>query len=129
VHVQDTTTGAAPVAYASTTGTSYTSTVGLTPGHSFAWYVGAAGVNGSASNLLGVTFAGPRNFTLAALAAPVQTDESGTIPVSNGYDTPTFTWTAVTGANHYYLYVQDTTTNTAAVNNPSVSGTSYTFTG
>ena len=50
-----------------------------------------------------------------ALAAPTQQGRSGTIAAASGYDTPTFSWSS-TGAAHYYLYVLDTTTNTAIVN-------------
>ena len=64
------------------------------------WYVYSASTNSK-------DFAGSAglNFSLAGLAAPMQIDPSGTTVTT----TPTFMWTAVTGANHYYLYVADET--------------------
>ena len=57
---------------------------------------------------------------------PTQTGPHGTIPVSSGFDTPTFSWSSVPGASFYYLYVLDTTTNQPAVTNSSVSSASFT---
>ena len=37
------------------------------------------------------------------------TSPSGTIPLSSGYDTPTFTWNSVTNAASYSFYLYDNT--------------------
>ena len=45
------------------------------------------------------------------------------------HDLPTFTWSSVAGANHYYVWVNDMTTGQSpAVSNSNVSGTSWTTT-
>jgi RHS repeat-associated protein len=122
VYVQDDTTGAAAFNLASVAGTaaSYTAAAGLTPGHRFTWYVAAVTADGSE-----VVWSAPQGFTLAPLPAPTPTDESGAVAAAAGYDTPTFTWDAVTGANHYYVFVQDATTGAVVVNDANVSGTSF----
>jgi len=98
----------------------FTPTTGLTPGHSFTWYV--AGSNGTAGPYSSET------FTLAALAAPTAVGPVGgtTIPVGPRYDEPKFRWNAVPDADHYYLYALDDTTGTVAINNANVAGTSFT---
>ncbi len=68
----------------------------------------------------------------AAPAAPqatttVDLGPSGTIAASTGYDTPTFAWNAVAGADHYYLYAVDNNTGGLVSNNPNVKGTSFTL--
>ena len=117
--VLDAATSQAVVNNASINGTSFTG-VALTPGHSYTWTIGATSTNGAATTVSGST-----GFTLAALAAPSPLGASGTIPISPGYDTPTFSWGRVVGANHYYLSVMDSTTGQAVVDDPSISGTSY----
>src|SRR5262249_22315766 len=64
------------------------------------------------------------SFSLAALTAPSPspTSPSGTINTT----TPTFSWTAITGANHYAIYLADSTTNKPVLYNPNVSDTSFT---
>ena len=101
----------------SISGTSFTPSLAqaLTPGHSYTWYIGAESTNGNA-----ITWSGPTGFSLAALAEPTQTGPSGTTAPGG---TTTFSWNPVAGANHYYLYVLDNTTN-KAINKPSVSGIS-----
>ena len=120
--VVDNNTGQVPIVIPNVSGTSYTPTAvqALTPGHSFTTYVYAYSTNSQAFKL------STRTFTLAALAAPTSLSPSATIPASSGYDTPTFAWTAVTGANHYYLKVVDNNTGQAPIVIPNVSGTSYT---
>ena len=118
----DNTTGQAVINNASVPGNSYASTTHLTPGHSFTWYIGADSATSAA-----LAFSSPQSFSLAALAAPTPvTPSSRTIPESFDFDTPAFLWNSIPGANHYYLYVVDNTTGLAAVNNPNVSGTSFT---
>ena len=103
-------------------GNSYVATAGLTPGDSFSWYIGAVGTNGSGT----VFNATPQNFTLAALAAPVPVNPlSGTVLAATGYDQPTFSWQAVTGANHYSIVVSDTTSG-ALIAYANVAGTTFT---
>ena len=122
LYVVDATTGAVVVNNAKITATSFTDSAGLTPGHSFTWYIAAEGANGG-----GASFSGPQSFSLAALTAPVQNGPGGTIAASAGYDTPTFSWSSVAGANRYWLYVQDASSNDRVViNNNTVSGTSFT---
>ena len=103
-------------------GNSYVATAGLTPGDSFSWYIGAVGTNGSGT----VFNATPQNFTLAALAVPVPVNPlSGTVLAATGYDQPTFSWQAVTGANHYSIVVSDTTSG-ALIAYANVAGTTFT---
>jgi hypothetical protein len=98
--------------------TSLTSSVPLTPGHGYTWYVGAVSTNGQATTY---DVASPQSFTLAPLTAPTPTNPSGTINTT----TPTFSWTSVTAANHYAFVVVDTTANNKVVmQDLNVNGTS-----
>ncbi len=84
---------------------SYTLSTPLTPGHSYVWTVAALSSNGQAA-----TFASSGDtFHLAALAAPTLTGPSGLIAASSGYDLPTLTWTTVTSAASYGVYLYDQT--------------------
>ena len=106
------------------TGMTYTSPVHLTPGHVYTWYAGSVSKDGT-------PFWNPTSatFTLGALAAPTASSPNGSVSAASGFDTPTFTWTAVTGADHYYLYATDNNAGgTVVVNVPSVSGTTYALT-
>lgn len=89
----------------------------MTPGDSFTWYAGAMSSNGQAQ-----VWNTGQSFTLAALTAPTPTGPSGSIASS----TPTFAWSIVTGANHYYLYVVDDTSGTVAINNPDITTSTFT---
>jgi PKD repeat protein len=122
--VLDDNTGKSPIVVSNVNGTSYTTPVtqALTPGHTFTTYVYAYSTNGQAYSF------STQKFVLAALAAPTGITPSATIPASSGYDTPTFTWNAVAGANHYYLKVVDNSLSLARIVIPDVSGTSYTTT-
>ena len=91
----------------------------LTPGHNYTWYLGAEVASGA------IFWGGPEHFSLATLSQPAQFGPSGTIAAGAGFDTPTFSWNADTGADQYYLYVLDATTNKTVVSNASVLGTSY----
>ena len=116
----DATTNKAIVNNNNVTGTS--SSAVLMSGDSFLWYVAAESTNGATGVF------SSQSFSLAA-ATPAcrrQKGPSGTLAASNGFDMPTFSWSSLGGANHYYLYVLDTTTNQAVVNNASVSATSFT---
>ena len=106
------------------TGMTYTSPVHLTPGHVYTWYAGSVSKDGT-------PFWNPTaaSFTLGALAAPTASSPNGSVSAASSFDTPTFTWTAVTGADHYYLYATDNNLGGAlVVNVPSVSGTTYALT-
>ena len=106
---------------ANISGTSSTVTTHLTPGHNFTWYVGSVSNSGTTSWSMG------QSFTLAGLAAPTPLGLIGTVAASSGFDTPTFSWSAVTGADHYYLYVVDNSNpTTPGLNVPDVSGTTFT---
>ena len=61
----------------------------------------------------GSSWSSPQAFSLAALNAPTETAPASglTIPAATGYDMPTFSWTGVTGAGSYTLYVVDSTTS------------------
>ena len=115
LYVLDATTGQAVVDNPNVgNGTAFTPTAALTPGHEFTWYVAAVSANNAVTN-----FSGPQVCSLASLAAPTQIS-------STGSDTPTYSWSSVSGANHYYLYVLDATTNQPVVNNPNVgNGTAF----
>jgi hypothetical protein len=95
----------------------------LTPGHSYTWYVVAMSTNNR-----GYTFGNPQKFTLAGLDAPILSGPSGSIAASTGYDMPTFAWSSVAGADHYYLYVFDNNMHQAVIDNPHVTGTTFTLT-
>ena len=112
----DTTTNKPVVNLTSTTLTSYSLTT-LAAGDNFTWYIGAEtskGVNGAISW-------SSQTFALAAPTAPTQLVPIG----AAGTTSPTFSWSPVLGANHYYLYLLDTTTNTVVLNDSSVSGTTF----
>jgi phosphatidylethanolamine-binding protein (PEBP) family uncharacterized protein len=95
----------------------------LTPGHTYTWYVGSVSDNGLVTTFDLNT---PFNFTLVPLTAPTPNGPSGNIPASFGYDTPTFSWSSVNGADHYALVVLDNSANNAVVlSNTNVSTTSY----
>ena len=67
-------------------GVTFTPTMGLLPGHSYTWYIGAEGAAGPAG---AITWSGPTSFTLASLKPPTPISPSGSIPPSEGYLTPT----------------------------------------
>ena len=124
LYIVDTTTGMVAINNPNVIGATFTLSAAqaLTPGHTFTWYVGAISTNGLVNSYL----TSGRTFTLAALSAPDQTNPSGTIAAANHYDTPTFSWSTVAGADHYYLYVVDNTAGKVAINNPNVIGTTFT---
>jgi hypothetical protein len=91
----------------------------LTPGHNYVWYIGSVSTNGQATTY---DLATPQTFSLAALGPPTPTSPSGTINTT----APTFIWTAVIGADHYAIYLVDTTTNKPVVYIPNINDTSFT---
>jgi uncharacterized repeat protein (TIGR01451 family) len=115
--VSDQNTGAVVVSQQNLTGTSYTPTMALTPGHSFTWWIGAA--SGKAT-----VWSAAQTFSIAALMAPVLRGPGGTISGT----TPTFSWNAVTGADHYDLWINNLTTGVGQiVRNKDVTATSLTL--
>ena len=102
LYVFDDTTDSVAYDNTSVANTTYTLSGGqaLTPGHVFSW---SAGV-GSGNSII---WSPAQTFTLGTLSTPTPQSPSGPIPASSGYDLPTFTFTTVTGAAHYALYLID----------------------
>ena len=125
LYVLDNTTNKPVVNTSGITGTSYSST-SLTAGHSYTWYIGAE----TSSGLNGPIAWSSQTFALASQVPPTPTQfgPTGTIAASPGFNTPTFSWSSVAGADHYFLKVLDTTTNQLVVSNPDVTSTSFTGT-
>ena len=118
--------GAVVINIANDLTSTYVPSTALTPGHNYTWYVGSVSNNGSS---VVYDTSAPITFTVAPLAAPVPVaPTAGTIAANPGYDTPTFSWNAVTGAASYELYVVDVTNKNTAVINTNVVVTSYTGT-
>ena len=118
--IQDQTTGRPALHAANVTATSLAldASNALTPGHNYIWWVAAASTNGLAES-----FSAGQPLTIPPLQAPAQNGPSGLI----ASDSPTFSWNAVTGANHYDLFISDQTTG-QVVNMPNVTGTSVALT-
>lgn len=114
VWVNDTTTGQTQVVRnQDVTGTSLSAT--LSPGDAYEWWVRAF----NAINVAGA-WSGGTSFTIAV---PVLTPIGPTGYVGNA--TPTFSWTAATGAGYYDLWVNDATSGQQqVVRNTHVAGTS-----
>jgi hypothetical protein len=91
----------------------------LTPGHQYTWYVAAYNTNSQ-----GATGNAGQTFVLG-LAPPTLRGPNGAITASAGYDTPTYSWNPVTGAEHYYLFVVDQITGRIPVVNSNITGTSW----
>lgn len=109
--VADQATGRVVVNNNALTATSFTPAPGvLTLGAGYTWWVGAVQGQTTAWNE-GLTFT----------IAPPASSPSGMIATT----LPTFTWTAVPGANAYYLWVTDQSTGQLVVNNNAVAGTSF----
>jgi hypothetical protein len=119
--VVDATTGKVVINNATIATTTFTPSTPLTPGHSFTWRVAACSANGQ-----GITWSSTQKFTLAQPAAPVLSGPKGTIAASSGYDRPTFSWSSVSGADSYSLYVVDTTTGKVVIDQANVTACSYT---
>ena len=98
--------------------TSYASTVNLSLGHTYHWWVrgfSAAGIGGPWSQALG--------FNIVPLPAPTSVAPGG----QTNNLLPTFTWNAVAGADHYDLWVDDATAGTSQVMRvQNALGTSFT---
>ncbi len=102
-------------------GTSWSPTTPLAGGNTYRWWVRAIDSTGTNMGLWG----GSMDFSVAALSQPVLSAPAGT----TASDTPTFTWTAVGGADHYDLWVDDVTAGkTGSVRNQAILGNSWTAT-
>ncbi len=122
ISVTDKAAPTVPAISTTVSGTSFTPTTALTPGHSYTWSISAVSTNGKAMTATGT----PQTFTVASLLAPTPIGPSGPLVNSPGYELPTFTWTGVVGANHYAITLTDTNTNTVLIKAASVTGTSFT---
>ncbi|MCI0639314.1 MAG: IPT/TIG domain-containing protein [Gemmataceae bacterium] len=117
--VNDATTGQAQVIrQAALTSASFTPTTPLSAGHDFQWWVRAYVPSGNQSawtNVLG--------FHIVPLATPAPSGPNGSITNAK----PTFSWSAVTGADKYDVWVNDLTTGQAQVlRKQDATGTSWT---
>src|SRR5205807_7226596 len=84
-------------------GTSWTPSNPLIQGHSYRWWIQAANSNGVVS-----PWSNSLDFATPPLARPVLIGPAGL--TTNAM--PTCTWTAVAGANHYYIWISDLTSGT-----------------
>jgi hypothetical protein len=98
------------------TGTSWTPGSGMVQGHSYRWWGEALSSSGEAG-----AWSGSMDVSIAPLATPTLTGPAG----STSSATPTFTWNAVAGADHYYIWIDDLNTG-QALGNSHVTGTSWT---
>jgi hypothetical protein len=97
------------------TGTSFTSPINLTDGHTYRWWV-RANVNGVWQG-----WSSPRDITIAADRIPSLLNPQGVITTSK----PTFAWTAVSGATRYDVWVRNVSTGQdQVIRNMNVQGTS-----
>src|SRR4029077_19090813 len=75
----------------------------LTPGHSYSFWVQAQTTKGAKS-----AWGGPMSFTIQPLDTPTPQTPTGSLTVLTSSDlTPSFTWTTVTGADSYEIWVND----------------------
>lgn len=119
--VNDLTAGQSKVIYnASVADNTYTSTNELVVGHSYIWTVRSVSSNGSFGEWS--THATFTIETLASVSPPTLTS----LPTSTD-TTPTLTWTEITGAAKYDLWVNDLTTGQSGVIRTSnITSSSYT---
>jgi hypothetical protein len=88
----------------------------LVPGHRYRWWVAAVSSNGTPS------WSTSLDFNIPALTRPTASGPSG----STNNTTPQFTWSAVTAADHYEVWLQNLTTGENPVQNPRVTTNSWT---
>lgn len=98
-------------------GTAFTPDTALSVGHSFIWTVRAYNPAGEPG-----PWAAHRTFTITSDLVP-----QGAGPAPRTIDTtPEFSWTAVPGADHYDLWVNDLTTGQSGIiRNQNVTGTRF----
>jgi hypothetical protein len=116
-YLDDQTAGTMPLCGLTVADTSYTPSVPLINGHSYAWYVRAYDDAGDVSLPSQALFL----LVSATIGAPTLTAPSGTITTT----VPTLQWSAVDGVAGYNLYLIDTTTNKNVINGLTVTGASY----
>jgi hypothetical protein len=98
-------------------GTSWSPNQALTTGNSYVWWVRALAANGTAS-----PWSNSLAFSVQQLAAPTPIVPAGTVTSA----TPTFSWNAVAGADHYDIWVDDVSTGQSQVlRNRNATGTSW----
>ncbi len=103
-----------------TSSSSYTAPIGtFLPGHSYLWQISAIEANGTSSAISSAVA-----FNLPAIGVPTLIAPAAGASVYTA--TPTFQWSAVTGATSYNLEVIDTAAPSSPVINAVVNGTSYT---
>jgi subtilase family serine protease len=118
--VYDQATDAETLNFDVTSGTSYTAPIGtFLPGHSYRWQISAIEANGTSSALSSV-------ITFNVLAVGVPTLIAPAAGASVYTATPTFQWSAVTGAASYNLEVIDTAAPGSPVIDAVVNSTSDT---
>ncbi|MFO0864008.1 MAG: CAP domain-containing protein [Gemmataceae bacterium] len=117
LYVANNTTGAVPIRVANLAGTSFTAVAALPAGSYTAW-VRAANADGDVG-----TWSVARSFAIFAPAIPVLTAPVG----AQNTQTPTFQWTASSGALRYDLWVYNATTGVdQVIRQQSLSTNSYT---
>jgi hypothetical protein len=102
VWVTDLNTGVGDVVGRSAT-TSFFDSAGLTPGHSFRWWVRTVSTNGATGS-----WSAPSDFSVALLGTPIPAGPSGTLTTSQ----PTYTWSDAALAAHYDVWLTDLTAKT-----------------
>jgi predicted phage tail protein len=108
VWVNDLTTGeSAVLRNRNLSGTTWTPTVSLSPGHRYRWWVRAVDSTGAAAG----SWSNPLDFMVASLAAPTLVGPAG----ASTNAAPTFVWNATAGADHYDVWVADLTTGQSSV--------------
>ena len=119
----DETQGSLVLSNVQVTGNTYTPSITLVSGHAYQWYLQAYSVQGNET--VPVAFSNPATFyggqsqgtTLLAPAA------NGTDSTTN---TPTFQWSAVTGASGYEFSLFDVTANQSLIADLTTSSLAYT---
>src|SRR5262249_49945147 len=116
IWVQDMSTGQV-LRNTNVAGTAWTPSSPLVEGDTYHWWVRP--VTGLGGNALWSEY---MSITVAALGAPTLVGPSGWTALQ-----PAFSWNAVTGADHYDIWVQDMSTG-QVLRNKTVTGTSWTAT-
>jgi hypothetical protein len=119
--VSDTTTGQnQALRNQHVSGTSFTPTTALTPGHGYSWWVRAF----NSANVAG-GWSATMSFTIAVPPAPPAPTPIGPVGTLQN-PMPTFSWNAVPGAASYAVSLYDTTANTWPVGGSNITGTTWT---
>ena len=116
--VDDLTTGNHGVLQASVTSTTWTATAALQQGQRYSWSVEGFDDTGNGS----IAVPGMA-FTLAPLGVPILVSPDGPLP--GAMTIPTFRWTAVPGADHYEVQVDNSSTQRAALTNTDAAQTAW----